>query len=160
MQKYPISGLLTVLPIIYSAHSSAAPTETWQEDLRRCMVYKRIFGGRIAIAIDEGVLWIDVQPEGGDATKTVPDKYRITFDNGTPIDGTAKDAEPGIFDNKLGAYSAVAATFSKAKEMKVSISSETTPVRAITVPLGNGAKAMAFLKTCEAYWRRHNARHR
>jgi hypothetical protein len=64
-----------------------------------------------------------------------------------------------MFDNRLGIYAAVAPLFSKAKEMTIAIKPATDPARTLTVKVGNGAKAMAFLKKCEGYWRNYNKRH-
>jgi hypothetical protein len=64
-----------------------------------------------------------------------------------------------MFDNRLGSYAALAALLSKAKQMTISIKPVTDPARALTVKVGNGAKAMAFLKKCEVYWRDYNKKH-
>jgi hypothetical protein len=46
----------------------------------------------------------------------------------------------------------------QAKEMTSSIKPVIDP--AYTLKVGNGAKAMAFLKKCEVYWRNYNKRRR
>jgi hypothetical protein len=157
MHRHTVLIMLAVLPLLSAAKTcAAAESGAWQEDQRRCMICLPIKGGRIAIADDDGVLWIDLQPEGGDADKAVPDKYTIAFDKGAPIDGAPKDGNTGMFDNRLGIYAAVAPVFFKAKEMTISIKPATDPARTLTVKVGNGAKAMAFLKKCEVYWRNYN----
>jgi hypothetical protein len=157
MHRHTVLIMLAVLPSLYAfASCGAAASSAWQEDQRRCMIYLPIKGGRIAIADDEGVLWIDVQLEGGNADKAAPDRYTIVFDNGAPIDGAPKDGGTGMFDNRLGIYAALAPVFSKAKEMTISIKPVTDPARALAVKVGDGAKAMAFLKKCEVYWRNYN----
>ena len=40
--------------------------------------------------------------------------------------------------------------------MTISIKPVTHPAHALTVKVGDGAKAMAFLKKCEVYWRDYN----
>jgi hypothetical protein len=157
MHSHTVLIMLAVLPLLHAAKASAAvESGAWQEDQRRCMISLPIKGGRIAIADDDGVLWIDVQPEGEDAAKAVPDKYTIAFDTGAPIDGAPKDGNTGMFDNRLGIYATVAPVFSKAKAMTISIKPATDPARTLTVKVGNGAKAMAFLKKCEVHWRNYN----
>ena len=112
MHRHGVLIMLAVLPTLYSVTSRAADASgAWQEDQRRCMIYLPIKGGRIAIADDEGVLWIDVQPEGGGADKAEPDRYTIMFDNGAPIDGAPRDGGTGMFDNRLGSYAALAPVF-------------------------------------------------
>jgi hypothetical protein len=101
--------MLAIQPLLYAVTScAAAASGGWQEDQRRCMIYLPIKGGHIAIADDEGVLWIDVQPEGGNADKAEPDRYTIVFDHGAPIDGAPKDGGAGMFDNRLGSYAFLA----------------------------------------------------
>jgi hypothetical protein len=160
MRRQTILIMLAALPSLYAAGTcAAAESGSWQEDQRRCMIYLAIKDGRIAIADNEGVLWIDVQPEGGAADKAEPDKYTIAFDKGAPIDGAPKDGNTGMFDNRLGTYAAVAPVFSKAKEMTISIKPTTDLARTLIVKFGNGAKAMAFLKKCEVQWRDYNKKH-
>jgi hypothetical protein len=161
MQKYTITLMLAALPGLLTAHVClAAPAGAWEEDLRRCMIYKPIQDGRVVIANDESVLEIDVQREGdaneGADTKT----YVITFDDRTPIDTTPpKNASGGIYDHRLGTYAAIAPIFSKARNMTISITASDKLAEAIIVSIGNGTKAMAFLKKCADYWRRyHNKR--
>jgi hypothetical protein len=62
MHRHIVLTMLAVLPLLYAVASCAAAASggAWQEDQRRCMIYLPIKGGRIAIADDEGVLWIDV----------------------------------------------------------------------------------------------------
>jgi hypothetical protein len=157
MPRHTVLIMLAVLPLLYAVTScAAAASGAWREDQRRCMIYLPIKGGRIAIADDEGVLWIDVQLEGGNTDRAEPDRYTIVFDNGAPIDGAPKDGGTGMFDNRLGSYAALAPVFSKAKHMTISIKPMTDPAHALTVNVGNGAKAMAFLKKCEVYWRDYN----
>jgi hypothetical protein len=158
MHRHTVLIMLAVLPLLQAA-KTCAESGAWQEDQRRCTIYLPIKGGRIAIADDEGVLWIDVQPDGGDADRAVPDKYTIGFDKGAPIDGAPKDGNTGMFDNRLGIYAAVAPVFSKAREMTISIKPATDPAHTLIVKVGNGAKAMAFLKKCESYWRNYNEKH-
>ena len=160
MRRQAISIMLATLPLLYAASAcAAAESGSWQEDQRRCMIYLPIKDGRVAIADDDGALWIDVQPGGGAADKPEPDKYTIAFDRGAPIDGAREDGNTGVFDNRLGSYAAVAPVFSKAKEMTISIKPKTGPARTLIVKVGNGAKAMAFLKKCEKYWRGYNKKH-
>jgi hypothetical protein len=59
MPRHTVLIMLAVLPLLYAVTScAAAASGAWQEDQRRCMIYLPIKGGRIAIADDEGVLWI------------------------------------------------------------------------------------------------------
>jgi hypothetical protein len=160
MRKQTILMMLAALPLLYAGETcAAAESGTWQEDQRRCAVYLAIEDGRVAIADDDGVLWIDVQPQGGAANTTGPNKYTIAFDKGASIDGVPTDGNTGIFDNRLGTYAAIAPVFSKAKEMTISIKPTTNLARTLVVKVGNGAKAMAFLKKCETYWRDYNKKH-
>jgi hypothetical protein len=66
----------------------------------------------------------------------------------------------GIYDNELGSYATIAPLFAKARSMTISITPRNAAAQAITVPVGNGQKAMAFLKKCDDYWRRYHSKHR
>ena len=104
---------------------------------------------------------IDVQRDFSGGEGTDIGTYVVTFDDRTPIDTTPpKDAEPGIYDHKLGAYTMIAPMFSKARTMTILITAPDKPPEALTVPIVNGVKAMAFLKRCEDYWRRYHKKHR
>jgi hypothetical protein len=151
-------GLAALMIILLVKTCFSADSIVWGEDHRRCMVSKGIPDGRVLISNDEGILEIDVQREGD--TKTKGETYTITFDDRQPILITTTN-EPGIFDHRLGSYKSVAPIISKARLMKISITGSDRPSNLIVVPIGKGAKAMAFLKKCEDYWRRyHSRRHR
>jgi hypothetical protein len=86
MQNHTIPLLLTALPTLLISHVCfAAQDGAWQEDLRRCMIYKPIEGGRVVIANDEGTLEIDVQRDGTADGGTDGQKYMIAFDNGMAV---------------------------------------------------------------------------
>ena len=161
MQSRTISLLLAALPSLIIVHNCFAVQDgAWQEDLRRCMIYKPIEGGRVVIANNEGTLEIDVQREGAADEGTDAQKYLVTFDNGLAVSTRPTNASAGIYDNELGSYATIAPAFAKARSMTISITGGNTAVQAITVPVGNGQKAMAFLKKCDEYWRRYQSKHR
>jgi len=157
MRKYAVPALSAAAVSFAAAHGAAAPA-AWQEDLRRCMIYMPIEGGRVVIANDDGVLEIDVKPEADGAGTS--EKFTVTFDARTPIDTTPPQGASGIYDHRLGTFEAIAPVFARARDMAIAIMSSNAPARSIAVPVGNGAKAMAFLKKCNDYWRRQNAKHR
>ena len=149
-----------LMALVIAGDGAAATRGAWEEDMRRCMIYKPIEGGRVVIANDEGVLEIDVQTESNTNDPNKPDKYSISFDGGPPIDATPPKDASGIYDNRLGSYKGIAPVFAKAHGMTIAIAAADSPARTVMVPIGDGAKAMAFLKKCEDYWRRQNAKHR
>jgi hypothetical protein len=153
--------MLAALPGLFCAHVClAAPAGAWDEDLRRCMIYKPLNGGRVVIANDRRVLEIDVQRNGDANAETDKRTFLITFDNRTPIDTTApQKVYAGIYIHTLGTYAAIAPVFAKARNMMIVITAPDKPVNAITVRIGNGSKAMAFLKNCDDYWRRYHHKH-
>jgi hypothetical protein len=159
MKNYIIMLMLTA-PVLFTAHAShAAQTDSWEEDLRRCMIYKAIDSGRrVVIANDEGALEIEVQREDSDNTEEAVKTYIVTFDNRTP--SPPMNAVEGIYPHKLGTYATIAPVFAKARTMKISITAPDEPEDTVTVHIGNGAKAMAFLKKCNDYWRRYNNKRR
>jgi hypothetical protein len=124
------------------------------------MIYKPVEGGRVVIANNEGTLEIDVQRDGTADEGADGQKYMITFDNGMAVGTRPTNASAGIYDNELGSYATIAPMFAKARSMTISITAPSTPAQMITVPVGNGQKAMAFLKRCDDYWRRYHSRHR
>jgi hypothetical protein len=146
-------GLAALMIILLGNACLSADSIVWGEDLRRCMVSKGIPNGRVVISNNEGNLEIDVQREGD--TNTKGETYTITFDDRQPISITPTN---GIFDHRLGSYKFVAPIISKARLMKISITGSDRPNDLIVVPIGKGAKAMAFLKKCEDYWRRYHGR--
>jgi hypothetical protein len=150
-------ALATLAAMVATNACTAAQLGVWEEDLRRCMIYKPIDGGRVAVANDEGAIEIEVQGERAATDGAQPIKYMVTFDSRPPIDATP---EGSTLDNKLGSYAAIAPIFAKAQNMTISITAPNAPARAVTIQIGDGAKAMGFLKKCEDYWRRRNAKHR
>lgn len=133
-----------------------APADDWNEDLRRCLVTKDIDGGRVVLAIDEGVIEIDVQR----GTDSDAETYKVSFDGGAPIDTTPPKGATGLYEHRLGAFSTVSPVISRAKKMAIAITAADKPPETITITVGNGAKAMAFLKKCAAYWDRRNRKGR
>jgi hypothetical protein len=161
MQSRTISLLLAaLLGLIVTHNCYAAQDGAWQEDLRRCMIYKPIEGGRVVIANNEGTLEIDVQREGTADEGTDGQEYLVDFDNGMAVSTRPTNASAGIYDNELGSYATIAPVFAKARSIMISITGGNAPAQSITVPVGNGQKAMAFLKKCDEYWRRYHSRHR
>jgi hypothetical protein len=160
MPKCTIALILAALAVFVAVPACrAAPDDAWEEDLRRCMIYKPVHGGRVVIANNEGVLEIDVQRDGDATAGTDTRTFMIAFDDRTPIDTTPpKNAEAGIYDHRFGTYAAIAAVFAKTRNMTISIAVPDKPSETLTVPIGNGAKAMAFLKKCDDYWRHRNKR--
>lgn len=149
---------LSALMIILSANAClAADSSVWDEDLRRCMVSKGIPDGRVVIRNDEGNLEIEVQRKGDKKIQT--ETYTITFDDRQPISIPSTN-EKGVFDHPLGSYKFAAPIISKARLMKISIAGSDRPNDLVIVPIGKGAKAMAFLKKCDDYWRRYHSRRR
>ncbi|MFD2182250.1 hypothetical protein [Rhodoplanes azumiensis] len=133
-----------------------APADDWSEDLRRCLVTKDIDGGRVVLAIDEGVVEIDVQR----GTDSDAETYKVSFDGGAPIDTTPPNGATGLYAHRLGTLGTVTPVLSKAKRMTIAITAADKPPETITIAVGNGAKAMAFLKKCAAYWDRRNRKGR
>ena len=123
------------------------------------MIDKPIHGGRVVIANNEGVLEIDVQREDDATIFRDTRTFMIAFDDHTPIDTTPpKNAEAEIYEHRLGTYAATAAVFAKARNMTISIAAPDKPLETLTVPIGNGVKAMAFLKKCDDCYRHRNKR--
>jgi hypothetical protein len=56
-------ALATLAAMVATNACTAAQLGVWEEDLRRCMIYKPIDGGRVAVANDEGAIEIEVQGE-------------------------------------------------------------------------------------------------
>lgn len=113
-------------------------------------------GGRVVLAIDAGAIAIDAQLEGVVTEGTPPVKYKVRFDSRPPIE-TVPDAATSA--NTLGTYAAIAPIFAKARNLTILIPSPDKPDRTITIAIGDGAGAMAFLKKCDDYWRRWRAKH-
>lgn len=153
--------LMLAAPVLIVSHAChAAPAGVWEEDFRRCMIYQAIDGGRVVVANNEGRLEIDVQRDG-DAREEAEAKYVITFDNRAPIDAaSSKNAGAGIYDHWLGNYAAVAPIFAKARQLTIQITAPAKPAETVTIPIRNGAKAMAFLKKCDDHWRNFRKRQR
>lgn len=161
MWKYTNMLMLAAPALIISDACHAAQSGVWEEDLRRCMIYKAINRGRVVIANDEGHLDIEVQRDGDGDEEADTRTYVITFDDRAPIDSTPpRNAGAGIYDHRLGTYATIAPVFSKARKMTILITAPDKPEDTITVPIGNGVKAIAFLKRCEDYWRRYHKKQR
>jgi hypothetical protein len=162
MQKYTTTLMLAALSGLLTTHvGAAAQAGAWEEDFRRCMIYKPIPGGRVVIANDEGVLEIDAQRDGDANEGTDTKTYMVAFDDRSPIDTTPpRNASAGVYDHRLGTYAAIAPMFAKARNMTISITAADKPADTIAVSIGDGTKAMAFLKKCDDYWRRYNNKHR
>jgi hypothetical protein len=141
----------------------AAQSGSWEEDLRRCMIYKPISGGRVVIANDEGNLEIDVQRDGNANEEDDKQLYIVTFDDRKPIDTTRpQNVDGGIYNHRLGTHAAISPIFAKARKITIVITAPVKPAvpETITVPIGDGARAMSFLKRCDDYWRRNRKKQR
>jgi hypothetical protein len=161
MWKFSTIMMLAAPVLIVSHACHAAPAGLWEEDFRRCMIYQAIDGGRVVVANDEGRLEIDVQREGDATGESDATKYVITLDNRAPIDAaSSKNAGAGIYDHWLGNYAAVAPIFAKARQLTILITAAAKPAETITIPIRNGAKAMAFLKKCDDHWRNFRKKQR
>jgi hypothetical protein len=155
MQKCTAGVVLGSALLMISEVCAAQTGPAWQEDLRRCLIAKPIHGGRVVIANDQGKLTIDVQrPQ--DESETA--KYVITFDDGRSINSAPEDNAQGSYPHVLGTYASIAPRFSNSRTLAISITAPNKPNDEIRVSIGNGAKAMAFLKHCEDYWRRYHTR--
>ena len=143
--------LLAALCGAFPLAAVGAPA-AWQEDLRRCMIYLPIEHGRVAIAYDEDILEIDVQRDD-DWRERAATTYVVTFDDRAPIE-TKPPETRGILDHVLGPYATIAPIFAKTKTMKIAMTPPDKPTEVLTIKIGNGAKAMAFLKKCKEYYER------
>lgn len=123
------------------------------------MIDQHIQGGRVVIAIDEGILDIDVQRDGDPSFLNDTRTFMIAFDDRAPIDTTPPKGYMSIYNHRLGTYAAIAKMFAKSRNMTISITGPESPSEAVTVPIANGAKAMAFLKKCDSYYR-HRQKYR
>jgi hypothetical protein len=159
MKHCTIMLMLAAPYLCIAPAAPAAQADSWEEDLRRCMIYKAIDSDRrVVIANDEGVLEIELQQNDTENSQEAEKTYVVTFDNRPP--SPPMNAVEGIYPYRLGSYAAIAPIFAKARNMTISITAPDQPANSITVHIGNGAKAMAFLKKCHDYWRRYNNKHR
>jgi hypothetical protein len=157
MQKHLVAlSIAVVISIAAIRACLGAPAGEWNEDLRRCLVSKDIQGGRVVLANDEGIIEIDVQR----GTDSDSETYTISFDGQPPIDTTPPKNTTGVYQHRLGPLGTVAPVFSKARRMVISIATADKRAETITIEIGNGAKAMAFLKKCNDYWERQNRKRR
>ena len=153
MRPVVVAGALLLTSEVCAAQTAA----TWQEDLRRCLIAKPIDGGRVVVANDEGKLSIDVQrPQDEGETA----KYVIRFDEGRSIESAPENNSQTSYPHVLGTYASIAPQFRDSRTLGISITAANKPTEEIRILIGNGARAMAFLKRCEDYWRRYHRRHR
>jgi hypothetical protein len=144
--------LATFLLVVLVQAGSASQPAAWEEDFRRCLIAQPIDDGRVVIEIDEERLAMDVQ-RGKDEDET--STYVITFDNHPPINIYSQKNPAGGYPHVLGTYRSIAPVLSKARTMTISVTASDKHNDVITVAVGNGGKAMAFLKKCDDYWRRY-----
>ena len=147
MPQSCVTRLLAMLMAVGSVNSAiAAQRGDWQQDFRRCLISKPIDGGRVVLTIDAGSIAIDAQWDGAGAESAQPAKYKVAFDDRAPIE-TVPDAATA--ESTLGPVASIAPLFAKARNLTILVPGLDAPDRTVTVAIGDGAGAMAFLKKCD-----------
>ena len=138
----------------------AAPASNWEEDFRRCLIRKTFDAGSITISLSDSslevyVLWSD-ETRLDDLKGT---KIRAEIDqNQFELRPMPMKSDPeGASTYVLGPFETIAPLWSKGRWLTLAFSDHRD--RNLRVPIGNGTKAMGFLKECKAYWEKWRKRH-
>lgn len=156
---------LVVLPCAFGADVLAAPQRAaaaasdWQEDFRRCLIRKPFDGGTVTISTTDGSLEIDVlwtDDTTLDAFKAA--EIRAAIDQ-KQIEMPPRKGDAGetVLAYELGSFATVAPLLSNGRWLTLSLADHSE--RNLRLPIGNGRKAMGFLKKCHDYWENWRKRH-
>ena len=137
----------------------AASASNWEEDLRRCLVRKYFDRGSMTLSVTNGSLEIYVRWSDGEGLEKI-DVAKIHVE----IDQDRFDLQPqkmgagkGANTYLLSPYPKVASLVSKGKWLTLTFPGQSD--RDLRLPIGNGKKAMGFLKKCEDYWKKWHQQH-
>lgn len=161
---FPVLAL-SILTSVCGADALAArqradtAASNWEEDFRRCLVRKPFDGGTVTISTTNGSLEIDVlwtDDTTLDAFKAA--EFLAEIDQ-KQIEMRARKSDVGetVLAYELGTFATVAPLLSNGRWLALSFSDHTE--RNLRLPIGNGKKAMGFLKTCHDYWEKWRLRH-
>jgi len=110
----------------------------WREDLRRCSIYKDFPDGYVVISV---MYPVEVNIVGNEEVKV----------SSVWIDHTVLPARPGMaYDYSIGSAKEVLPALARGKRLKVFVHDKAEPV--VDLNIGNGKKAVAFLRECDMYW--------
>jgi hypothetical protein len=154
-----VLALVLTMPVWDARELHAAPASDWVEDFRRCLIRKPFDGGTLTISTTDGSLEIDVlwaDETGLDAFKEAEIRAEI---DGKQIDMRPLKTDLGdkVYAYELGPFATVAPLLSKGRSLSLAFADHAE--RNLRLPIGNGMKAIGFLKKCHDYWQKWRLRH-
>jgi hypothetical protein len=145
--------------VLAAPQRAATPANEWQEDFRRCLIRKPFDGGTVTISTTNGSLEIDVlwtDDTALDAFKAT--EIRAAIDQKQiELQPRKGDAGETVYAYELGSFATVAPLLSNGRWLALSLTDH--PERNLRLAIGNGRKAMGFLKKCHDYWEKWRQRH-
>ena len=145
--------------VLAAPQRAATAANDWAEDFRRCLIRKPFDGGTVTISTTNGSLEIDVlwtDDTGLDAFKAA--EIRAEIDR-KQIEMRPRKSDLGeaVYAYELGSFATVAPLLSNGQWLAFSLADH--PERNLRLAIGNGRKAMGFLKKCHDYWEKWRQRH-
>jgi hypothetical protein len=145
--------------VLAAREQRAPPANNWEEDFRRCLIRKPFDGGTVTISTTNGSLEIDVlwtDDTRLDAFKAA--ELRAEIDN-KQIEMRPRQSDAGETADayELGSFATIAPILSNGRWLTLAFADHTE--RNLRLPIGNGKKAMGFLKKCHDYWEKWRQRH-
>ena len=145
--------------VLAAPQRAATAANDWVEDFRRCLIRKPFDGGTVTISTTNGSLEIDVlwtDDTGLDALRAA--EIRAEIDQ-KQIEMRPRKGDAGetVYAYELGSFATVAPLLSNGRWLALSLADH--PERNLRLAIGNGRKAMGFLKKCHDYWEKWRKRH-
>jgi hypothetical protein len=145
--------------VLAAREPGTAAAGNWQEDFRRCLIRKPFDGGTVTISTTDGALEIDVLWNDDtrlDAFKAP--EIRAEIDQ-KQIELRPRKSDVGdkVLAYELGSFATAAPLLSNGRSFSLAFADH--PERDLRLSIGNGRKAMGFLRKCHDYWEKWRQRH-
>ena len=145
--------------VLAAPQRAATLSNNWQEDFRRCLIRKPFEGGTLTISTTDGSLEIDVlwtDDTRLDAFKAAEIRAEIDRKQ-IELQPRKSDGGETMLAYELGSFATIAPLLSNGRWLALSFADHIE--RNLRLPVGNGRKAMGFLKKCHDYWEEWRQRH-